>query len=178
VSPGSATRYVTDPNTCCVEGIRFAKNHGRSISLFAPTIHPSPNLALSTPLPLSPALTAEANDNTAPGLCVMAKPSQGNSSISSSSAPGGGGPRHALPLISPVVSMPSSQSMLSPTARARRAPSPSRTPAMHMTWSSSNYKLNVQLPTAIQREMITVSAKKGDRIAIVADAWHMEEDCE
>jgi len=49
---------------------------------------------------------------------------------------------------------------------------------MHMTWSSSNYKLNVQLPTAIQREMITVSAKKGDRIAIVADAWHMEEDCE
>jgi hypothetical protein len=167
---------VTDTNTCCVEGICFAKNHGRSISLFAPTIHPSPNLALSTPLPLSPALTAEANDTTAPGLCVVAKPSQGNSSISS--APGGGGPRHALPLISPVVSMPSSQSMLSPTARARRAPSPSRTPAMHMTWSSSNYKLNVQLPTAIQREMITVSAKKGDRIAIVADAWHMEEDCE
>jgi len=25
--------------------------------------------------------------------------------------------------------------------------------------------------------MVTISAKKGDRLAVVADAWHMEEDC-
>ncbi|KIM80386.1 hypothetical protein PILCRDRAFT_73151 [Piloderma croceum F 1598] len=48
---------------------------------------------------------------------------------------------------------------------------------MHITPSDSKYILNVQLPTEIQREMVTVSAKKGNRIAIVADVWHMEEDC-
>ena len=48
---------------------------------------------------------------------------------------------------------------------------------MHTTSSNSKYVLNVQLPIEIKREMVTVSAKKGDRIAIVADAWHMEEDC-
>jgi hypothetical protein len=26
--------------------------------------------------------------------------------------------------------------------------------------------------------MVTISANKGDRLKIVADAWHMEEDCE
>jgi hypothetical protein len=26
--------------------------------------------------------------------------------------------------------------------------------------------------------MVTVSVKKGDRLDIVADAWHMESDCE
>lgn len=25
--------------------------------------------------------------------------------------------------------------------------------------------------------MVTISAKKGDSLAVVADAWHMEEDC-
>jgi len=48
---------------------------------------------------------------------------------------------------------------------------------MHITPSSSKYLLNVQLPTEMQREMITVSVKKGDIIAVVADVWHMEEDC-
>ncbi|KAF7965961.1 hypothetical protein HWV62_40721 [Athelia sp. TMB] len=66
----------------------------------------------------------------------------------------------------------------SPTARSRRAPSPSRTPPMHVTTTSSGYTLNAQLPIEIQPEMITVSAKKGDRIAVVADVWHMEADCE
>jgi len=26
--------------------------------------------------------------------------------------------------------------------------------------------------------MVTVAVKKGDRLDIVADAWHMEHDCE
>lgn len=66
----------------------------------------------------------------------------------------------------------------SPIARSRRAPSPSRTPPMHVTNTASLYTLSAQLPIEIQPEMITVSAKKGDRIDVVADAWHMETDCE
>lgn len=38
--------------------------------------------------------------------------------------------------------------------------------------------LSVILPRVIQPEMVTVAAKKGDRLDVVADAWHMEHDCE
>ncbi|KZP17718.1 hypothetical protein FIBSPDRAFT_830296 [Athelia psychrophila] len=48
---------------------------------------------------------------------------------------------------------------------------------MHVVSTASGYTLNAQLPIDIQPEMITVSAKKGDRIAVVADVWHMETDC-
>ncbi|KAG2038990.1 hypothetical protein BDR03DRAFT_861013 [Suillus americanus] len=41
----------------------------------------------------------------------------------------------------------------------------------------STHTLSVALPRAIQPEMVTVSVKKGDRLNIVADAWHMENDC-
>ncbi|KAG1781768.1 hypothetical protein EV702DRAFT_962306 [Suillus placidus] len=41
----------------------------------------------------------------------------------------------------------------------------------------STHSLSVVLPRAIQSEMVTVSVKKGDRLNIVADAWHMENDC-
>ncbi|KAA1477142.1 hypothetical protein DENSPDRAFT_760015, partial [Dentipellis sp. KUC8613] len=26
-------------------------------------------------------------------------------------------------------------------------------------------------------EMVTIAAKKGDRLGIIADAWHLEQDC-
>lgn len=46
------------------------------------------------------------------------------------------------------------------------------------TQSSSNaYTFSVTLPSSIQSEMITVTAMKGDRLDVVADAWHMERDC-
>ncbi|OJA18218.1 hypothetical protein AZE42_06182 [Rhizopogon vesiculosus] len=41
----------------------------------------------------------------------------------------------------------------------------------------STHILSVVLPRAIQSDMVTVSVKKGDRLDIVADAWHMESDC-
>ncbi|KAG1729839.1 uncharacterized protein EDB91DRAFT_1059838 [Suillus paluster] len=41
----------------------------------------------------------------------------------------------------------------------------------------TTHSLSVTLPRAIQSEMVTVSVKKGDRLNIVADAWHMEIDC-
>ncbi|KAF9223805.1 hypothetical protein BS17DRAFT_705192 [Gyrodon lividus] len=41
----------------------------------------------------------------------------------------------------------------------------------------ASHSLSVTLPRVIQPEMVTVSAKKGDRLDVVADAWHMERDC-
>ncbi|EGN98744.1 hypothetical protein SERLA73DRAFT_53840 [Serpula lacrymans var. lacrymans S7.3] len=39
------------------------------------------------------------------------------------------------------------------------------------------YTLIVHLPRVISPEMVTISAKKGERLDVVADAWHMEHDC-
>jgi hypothetical protein len=70
-----------------------------------------------------------------------------------------------------------SSSTPSPTARARRSVPPSDTPPMSINSCPSKHTLEVHLPSAIQPEMVTISAKKGNRLVIVADAWHMETDC-
>jgi hypothetical protein len=49
---------------------------------------------------------------------------------------------------------------------------------MAISSSNANYTLHVQLPVTILPEMITISAQKGDKLKVVADAWHMENDCE
>jgi hypothetical protein len=67
--------------------------------------------------------------------------------------------------------------LLSPIARWRRSPSPESRPTMVIQSTLSTHTLSVVLPRAIQSEMVTVSVKKGDRLDIVADAWHMENDC-
>ncbi|KAH7884271.1 hypothetical protein F5I97DRAFT_1812075 [Phlebopus sp. FC_14] len=41
----------------------------------------------------------------------------------------------------------------------------------------TTHTFSVELPRVFQPEMVTVSAKKGDRLDVVADAWHMEHDC-
>lgn len=91
-----------------------------------------------------------------------------------------------FPSISPCPSIDSSSSSSSsdsdsssssPTARWRRSPSSESRPTMVTQSTLSTHTLSVMLPRAIQSEMVTVSVKKGDRLNIVADAWHMENDC-
>ena len=72
----------------------------------------------------------------------------------------------------------SSSSVSSPTARWRRSPSPESCPKMVIQSTLPMHILSVVLPHAIQSDMVTVSVKKGNRLDIVADAWHMESDCE
>ncbi|GLB40719.1 hypothetical protein LshimejAT787_0805900 [Lyophyllum shimeji] len=48
---------------------------------------------------------------------------------------------------------------------------------MNVSSSPSKHTLHVQLPRMIQPEMITISANRGDKLKVVADAWHMENDC-
>lgn len=88
-----------------------------------------------------------------------------------------------FPSISPCPSIEASSSSSSdsssssPTARWRRSPSPESRPTMVIQSTLSTHSLSVVLPRAIQSEMVTVSVKKGDKLNIVADAWHMENDC-
>lgn len=66
----------------------------------------------------------------------------------------------------------------SPTDRSRRSPPPDSCPPMVVQSTTATHLLSVTLPRVIQPEMVTVAAKKGDRLDVVADAWHMERDCE
>ncbi|KAF8554454.1 hypothetical protein OG21DRAFT_1412550 [Imleria badia] len=48
---------------------------------------------------------------------------------------------------------------------------------MDIQSTTTSHVLSVSLPRVILPEMVTVTAKKGDRVDVVADAWHMERDC-
>nr|GAT44428.1 predicted protein [Mycena chlorophos] len=64
------------------------------------------------------------------------------------------------------------------SARARRTPSVSRYPKMHIDSSPNAYTMQLALPSTITSpEMVTISTAKGDKLRIVADAWHLESDC-
>ncbi|KAJ7625101.1 hypothetical protein DFH06DRAFT_979549 [Mycena polygramma] len=48
---------------------------------------------------------------------------------------------------------------------------------MHVNSSATEYTVDISLPIAIKSEMVTISKARGDRVKIVADAWHLEVDC-
>ncbi|KAF8895989.1 hypothetical protein BD779DRAFT_1433094 [Infundibulicybe gibba] len=45
---------------------------------------------------------------------------------------------------------------------------------MNLFTSPSKYSLQVQLPLSICPEMVTISANKGDKLKVIANAWHIE----
>ncbi|KAI0787310.1 hypothetical protein C8Q74DRAFT_1196619 [Fomes fomentarius] len=47
---------------------------------------------------------------------------------------------------------------------------------MRLHSTSAQHTLAVCLPEGLAPEMVTVSAKKGARLAVVADLWHREDD--
>ncbi|KAJ6613605.1 hypothetical protein B0H10DRAFT_1805231 [Mycena sp. CBHHK59/15] len=48
---------------------------------------------------------------------------------------------------------------------------------MDIITSPTNYVFDLLLPVAIKPEMVTITTAKGDKLKIVADAWHLEADC-
>jgi len=54
-------------------------------------------------------------------------------------------------------------------------------PPARLETSPAQYTLSIALPrpggALLASEMITVSARRGGRLAVVADAWHLEHDC-
>ncbi|KAI0749282.1 hypothetical protein C8Q80DRAFT_1218506 [Daedaleopsis nitida] len=47
---------------------------------------------------------------------------------------------------------------------------------MRLLSTAGQHTLAVNLPEGLAPEMVTVSAKKGARLAVVADLWHREDD--
>jgi len=72
----------------------------------------------------------------------------------------------------------------SPLSHARRGANPNHVPPARIETSptGTGYRLSIALPrpggASLASEMITVSARRGGRLAVVADAWHLEHDCE
>jgi hypothetical protein len=79
----------------------------------------------------------------------------------------------------------------SPLAHARRSASPNHVPRARIetvTYPTANgtdsecYRLSIALPrpggALLASEMITVSVRRGGRLSVIADAWHLEHDCE
>ena len=68
----------------------------------------------------------------------------------------------------------------SPLAHARGRAGHNVPPA-HIETCPTSYRVSIALPrpdgTQFSSEMITVSARRGGRLAVVADAWHLEHDC-
>ena len=58
---------------------------------------------------------------------------------------------------------------------AQRAPPPSAAPQMALSSTEVRHTLSVLLPRNITPEMVTISANKGDRIRVVADAFGGDE---
>jgi hypothetical protein len=69
----------------------------------------------------------------------------------------------------------------SPLAHERRGAVLNVPPACIVS-SDTTHTLSIELPrpggARLAPEMITVSARRGGRLAVVADAWHLEHDCE
>ncbi|KAL7278936.1 hypothetical protein ACG7TL_006767 [Trametes sanguinea] len=82
------------------------------------------------------------------------------------------------PLHSPSATSPRASGFVpeSPIAHARRTPSPARTPPMRLLSTRGEHTLTVYLPEGLAPEMVTVCAKKGARLSVVADLWHREHD--
>ena len=84
------------------------------------------------------------------------------------------------------VSVPAPARPESPLAHARRGARPNHVPPARIETvtspSGTGYTLSIVLPrpggAMLASEMITVSARRGGRLAVVADAWHLEHDCE
>jgi hypothetical protein len=68
----------------------------------------------------------------------------------------------------------------SPLAHARRGVGSNVPPAQVETFPTE-YRLSIALPrpggAPLAPEMITVAARRGARLSVVADAWHLERDC-
>ncbi|KAH9998917.1 hypothetical protein BJV77DRAFT_978028 [Russula vinacea] len=69
----------------------------------------------------------------------------------------------------------------SPFAHDRSSRVGHNVPPAQIETLPKSYRLSIALPrpggAQLASEMITVSARRGGRLAVVADAWHLEHDC-
>ena len=113
-----------------------------------------------------------------------------SANTSANAGVGGGANATQTPTPTPRFGVPAPSSRParpeSPIAHARRSVGPNHVPPVRIETvtcptGSERYRLSIVLPrpggAALATEMITVSARRGGRLAVVADAWHLEHDC-
>lgn len=81
---------------------------------------------------------------------------------------------HVSPSRSPT---PTSPQVPVVTVRGSRSPTESQRVQPDVQVSPSAYSLIAQLGNGFHPECITISAKKGNALVIVADQWDAEQDC-
>lgn len=69
----------------------------------------------------------------------------------------------------------------SPLAHVRRGALGHNVPPARIVSSDTTHTVSIVLPrpggAPLAPEMVTISARRGGRLAVVADAWHLEHDC-
>ncbi|KAH9030547.1 hypothetical protein EDB84DRAFT_1494011 [Lactarius hengduanensis] len=97
----------------------------------------------------------------------------------------------AKPSVSPPVSMETTRSPVqqptapprpeSPLAHVRRGALGHNVPPVRIVSTDTMHTVSIVLPrpggAPLAPEMVTISARRGGRVAVVADAWHLEHDC-
>ena len=65
-----------------------------------------------------------------------------------------------------------------PTHEKTLSTPPNAIPTIRVLHAPNAYAFDVALPSTILPEMVTISAKKGNKLRVIADAWHLEDNCE
>ena len=150
---------------------------------------PGANASANTSASASTGANASANANAgaSPGASASASANLVNLSGASAS-PSGVNARvigaSCASATSHDTRVPTPSRPESPLAHARRGASPNRVPPARLETfpTGTGFRLSIALPrpggASLASEMITVSARRGGRLAVVADAWHLEHDCE
>ena len=153
----------------------YTRRHSEPLGGFLTSSTSSSHIAAGRDLSLSPSirtkhLLPDIDSPRADAECVPrpATPSTPTSSL------GGRSSTDA----SDALSIRSIFALESPSSRNRRSPTESETPPMNVHSTAAEHTLDVWLPKELAPEMVTVSAKKGNRLSIVADVWNRENNCE
>lgn len=78
--------------------------------------------------------------------------------------------------LSPDEQRPPSPGLASVIEAKRRSPPPGDSPGVTVQTTPHEHLLSVSLP-GYAPEMVTISARKDDTLAVVADQWQAENDC-
>ena len=141
-------------------------------------------IAEQKPLSASASANASASASIVSASGASASASASASGVSASGVGASGVGASCASATSHGTRVPTPTRPESPLSHARRGANPNHVPPARIETSptGTGYRLSIALPrpggALLASEMITVSARRGGRLAVVADAWHLEHDCE
>jgi len=154
----------------------------RSAPVFEPAALPKTYLSAADSFPRSKLGTAELADSlgaalssdtphtVSANLALIAVPSSPSAATEITSI-------QSAAYMQPLSDLPASF-----IASSRRAAHPAMVPPMQISVDGTQCTMQIPLPRPggelFARDMITVSVKRNNSIHVVADAWHLERDCE